>query len=193
MREGGERMSDFNREMMGIETIPMPPAEEQRLRDAGRKIVGALSIRQRPPGPAKAHEFLVGQLVGQGALVNGFKKALVDTFGDGEPCGEEPGCGCENDDGLGFIDIKPDAFTITEDEVCIYEVEVTSHLTERKLKQYAILWDVLDYYHSAFCRLFRIGSDGSMHEVDLPAACFAASPGADDDDDGDDDEDEDGR
>lgn len=160
----GEPVKETWRQLGGIETIPIPPEEEQRLRDAGRNMIGALRVVQRPPGPAKAHEFLVGQLVGQGAKTAAFRQALIDTFGL-----DEEGC---LDEGERFEEVRrlvPDAFTITKDEVCIYEVEVTSPVTIEKLFAYAELWAVLDCDHTAFCRLFVINFNGDTREVDLPS------------------------
>jgi len=170
-------MAEVWRDVCGIESIPITREEEQRLRNAGRNMVGALRIIERPTGPAKAHEFLVGQLVAQGAKRHGFKRALRDTFpifrtdhercNDGDCLCAETG-GHEAEENLDWFTYAPDAFTLTPDEVCIYEVEVSSHLPAEKLHAYAELWDLLDYYEEAFCRLFRVDTKGVIQEVDLP-------------------------
>jgi hypothetical protein len=170
------------RHLSGIETIPIPPEEEQRLREAGRNITGALKVIQRPTGPAKAHEFIVGQLVAQGAQTSRFLEALERTFPFEDDPADEP-----DDDtplpGLPEFDyfecvrgIRPDAYTITPDEVCIYEVEVTSPISAEKLDRYAELWGILDNDHSAFCRLFAINARGDMQEIDLPELHFRDPP-----------------
>jgi hypothetical protein len=161
-------MDSKNRQQMGIEDIPILPEEEQRLRDAGRKIVGKLSIHVRPSGDAKAHEFLIGQLVGQGAIVRNFCGELRKRFG--ERCDPMVDNGKEHED-FQWLQIKPDAFTITDDEVCIYEVDVTSPASMEKLDSYAHLWWELDDI-SVLCRLFVVDARGSMREIDLPARYF---------------------
>lgn len=125
-----------------------------------------------PPRGASAHAFLVGQLVAQGAKTKGFAAALRRSFGRPEVCEECCG-GTHHGDDFGFVAVRPDAFTVTDGEVCAYEVEVTSPLTSTKLDTYVEIWASLDE-EGVRCRLFSIDAAGMMREVDLEQRYFEA-------------------
>lgn len=120
-------------------------------------------------GPGILHETIVGMI--PGAETKGFRQAvdrlLYRLTGDEEET-------------IGNLSVVPDAFREYEDEdgdpaIDVYEVAITSPLTEKRILAFGEIWGWIDDITDRFTlRLFEIDNGGNAREVSLQLAYYAA-------------------
>jgi hypothetical protein len=124
----------------------------------------------RPEAPPSLHERLIRDLIANDPKMcrNGFWRAVRDIA-------EE--VGLSDDEWLSDRDFQPDAYLIDREAqvVRIYEVEVTSPLSEKKLFDYAWFWFLWECEGDTewIPKLYTVDRYGNCNELSLQGLYYS--------------------